>query len=272
MRLNETTTALETQFAQNILQSSSGTVQVPSSAVSMLNPSLWQHVPQAAFWGSVTLGTDSRSCHAVLRHSPDPIARKQVYHAMHEAANPNRQVLDALVLHRHETSRRLGFESFSHRTLQDKMVTDPEVVKSFLRSVAEGLRAQAEAEAEELIALKSKHEDGAAASLEQWDVPFYTGLAKDALHRSDLATSAAQYFPLSRCIKGLALLCQKLFAVEVEMGPAPRGESWASRSITRLVLTHPTEGKLGTIYLDLEPREGKCMCAWTGSMVHGLGC
>lgn len=30
MRLNETTTALETQFAQNILQSSSGTVQVPS--------------------------------------------------------------------------------------------------------------------------------------------------------------------------------------------------------------------------------------------------
>jgi Zn-dependent oligopeptidase len=53
-------------------------------------------------------------------------------------------------------------------------------VKAFLRSVAQGLKPIAQEEANELLSIKSQLEGPAAAAqgLHQWDLPFYTAIAK----------------------------------------------------------------------------------------------
>lgn len=44
-----------------------------------------------------------------------------MYRGLNTSCGANVEVLRALVLARHETSRRLGFASFAHRVLDDKV-------------------------------------------------------------------------------------------------------------------------------------------------------
>lgn len=73
-----------------------------------------------------------------------------------------------------------------------------------------------------------------------------------------LPTPVAGYFPLEKCLSGLALLCDRLFGVTATLTDAPATEAWAGGGVVKkLWLSHPTQGPLGTVYLDLAPRQGK---------------
>ena len=148
--------------------------------------------------------------------------------------------------------------------------------------------------------------------MEQWDLPYYMAKAKELKFANSGgsggggydrgAPEVAAYFPLDRCVHGLALLCRQLFDVEVTLEDAPPEETWCGGGGVRLAgiglggpaessrdssskrgkgdggrigslvrsfsggstvrvqkmsLRHPTEGPLGYIYLDLQPREHK---------------
>jgi intermediate peptidase len=65
-----------------------------------------------------------------------------------------------------------------------------------------------------------------------------------------------RYFPLRSAIQGLALLCDRLFGVTLADAPLAPGEAWAP-GVRKLAATHPQEGPLGCVYLDLRPRRHK---------------
>uniref|UniRef100_A0A7S2RIB0 Peptidase M3A/M3B catalytic domain-containing protein n=1 Tax=Rhizochromulina marina TaxID=1034831 RepID=A0A7S2RIB0_9STRA len=164
---------------------------------------------------------------------------------------------------RHELSTRLGFESFAHRTLFDKMERDPQRIVDFLLSTAEQLQPLAEEELRELQEAKQKMEPSPATQgaslpdIHQWDLPFYSAVVKSQKQLVD-PSAAAPYLPLDQCIQGLRVLCEQLFGLETSLAPASPGESWASAgSILKLQLSHASHGPLGTIFLDLHPRQQK---------------
>ena len=52
-----------------------------------------------------------------------------MYYAMHTSGQENLAVLADMVLYRDEVSKRLGYRSFAHRTLHDKMAKEPAKVR-----------------------------------------------------------------------------------------------------------------------------------------------
>jgi intermediate peptidase len=76
-----------------------------------------------------------------------------------------------------------------------------------------------------------------------------------SLHAS-ACVRLGRYFPLRSAIQGLALLCDRLFGVALTDAPLAPGEAWAP-GVRKLAATHPQEGPLGCVYLDLRPRRHK---------------
>ena len=124
--------------------------------------------------------------------------------------------------------------------------------------------------------LKVKQAVEGNSDLHPWDVPYYVSALKSHEHQFH-SSELAPYFSLENCIEGMKVLCKKLFGidmVEVEMDP---GENWCNKNeeIHKLSLVHEREGPMGTIYLDLHPRDGKyahaahfavrCGCAVNGA-------
>ena len=86
-------------------------------------------------------------------------------------------MLDALVRHRHLHSAMLGYRSYAHRVLSDRMVGSPENATAFLDAM-EGRGRDAYRRDMEAILRAKRREEGGYGNVEAWDVPYYTNLIK----------------------------------------------------------------------------------------------
>ena len=107
-----------------------------------------------------------------------------------------------------------------------------------------------------------------------WDIPFYVHNLKSHEHQFS-SSEITPYLSLDNCIEGMKLLCEKLFGIDMREVKMDEGEGWCEEEkVRKLSLFHEYEGPLGTIYLDLYPRENKyahaahfairCGCAVNG--------
>jgi intermediate peptidase len=122
--------------------------------------------------------------------------------------------------------------------------------------------------------------------LQQWDMLYCSSRARKRLQEEQLQSlvassssssssssfasiesEAKEYFTVDGVINGLDLVCQHLFGLSLEQVPSEEwvgsAEDWvdsATHAIggaRKIVCTHETEGPMGTVYMDLYPREGK---------------
>jgi mitochondrial intermediate peptidase len=109
-----------------------------------------------------------------------------------------------------------------------------------------------------LIAAKQAHEGKSSKSsggIAMWDLPYYMGMVKAQQYRIDSRVLAA-YFPLERCLDGLALLCRELFGLELRSLPMEKHEAWHP-DVQKLGLQTASGETIGFIYFDLYPRPFK---------------
>ena len=107
----------------------------------------------------------------------------------------------------------------------------------------------------------------AAEVLQPWDKNHFMGAVK-AKQSSVDAARLAEYFTLENCLEGLHLLVRQLFGMSFRPVPLPHhannhsssgdggghaAESWHP-DVQKMALSHPTEGVIGHVYLDLYPR------------------
>jgi Zn-dependent oligopeptidase len=81
----------------------------------------------------VQLTVDTPISHSITSFANHADLRKQVYMESMTACPENLDVLDALIQVRQDVAQALGFPSFAHRFLQDKMT--PEAVQQFLNDL-----------------------------------------------------------------------------------------------------------------------------------------
>lgn len=74
---------------------------------------------------SLTLSSDNLLTNTLLAHSPSSALRKEVYMQSNTSIPENINVLDSLIRHRHLHSSLLGYPSYAHRVLSDRMVGSP---------------------------------------------------------------------------------------------------------------------------------------------------
>mmetsp|Transcript_9576 Transcript_9576/g.23861 ORF Transcript_9576/g.23861 Transcript_9576/m.23861 type:complete len:737 (-) Transcript_9576:6648-8858(-) len=266
-QLHNTVTTLETLFANNITNSRKQ-FWVEANLVEAVIP---KHVLEAngAVYGSgedstkVELTASSPISHSITSFASNGALRKEVYLETMTSCPENLDVLDAMIDARHRLATTLGFESYGHRFLQDKMAQTPQAVAEFLQDLQGRIQPAYQQEMGMLSHAKQQIEG--SSEIEPWDVKFYTKLlkAQSGVDPNELAP----YLSLSNCLRAMKLLTKTLFGIRMEERKLEDGERWdldgenntvEDEPIRKFVaLEEDTGRELGTMYLDLHPRPGK---------------
>lgn len=217
----------------------------------------------------VTLSTEPHIVNSLLKYSPSAALRKEVYMETNTQCPQNLEVLDALIQQRHALAVQMGYPSYAHYFLSDKMASSPVHVNTFLGHVMKASKDRYNRDLDILSKAKTQVE-GTYEPLQPWDLSFYMGLVKNHLcqGQDDAGEgSLAGYFTVDGTLEGMKILVKRLFGIEMVEVELKRDERWdatemqssVSRSGIRKFefFQEIDEKPLGTMYLDLYPRPGK---------------
>ncbi|CAN1265260.1 Mitochondrial intermediate peptidase, mitochondrial [Linum perenne] len=211
-------------------------------------------------WNSVRekgyrITTEQRTLASVMQWTSDEEVRKMAFIKGNSVPHANLGVLEKLIAARHELSQIMDCRSYADFVVKQNLASSPEVVTSFLRDMGTMVRPKADEEFDRIKKFKQEKSGESSADLYPWDEAYYTGMMKSSMHDLD-SSIVSSYFPLPHCIEGLKMLVKSLFGATFHEVPMAEGESWHP-DVLKMVLHHPDEGDLGTLYLDLYQRKGK---------------
>ena len=186
--------------------------------------------------------------------------RRRMYEARQRVAfRPNdcnnEAVVRRIAALRAELARLLGYGTYAHYALENRMAGTPARVQDFLDTL---VRAALPAARTELAALADcARQDGLTGPLQVWDVAFYAEKWR-ILHYNIEEEKLRRYFPLSAVRGGVFALAEKLYGLRFE-------------PVTDVPLYHPDvavyavfDGArfMGLLYLDFYARPSKQGGAW----------
>lgn len=153
---------------------------------------------------------DKPSLIPFLQYADNRELRKQVYKAYYgrgnnNNANDNKAVIAKILKLRQEKARLLGFESYAHFILDEKMAKTPEAALNLLTSIWEPALKRAEAEQAELCRI-------AGHDIKGWDWFYYTEkLRQEKYTLND--EEIKPYFQLENVLKGAFFCAEKLYHI-----------------------------------------------------------
>ncbi|KAJ2119453.1 Mitochondrial intermediate peptidase, partial [Coemansia sp. RSA 921] len=181
----------------------------------------------------------------VLRDCEDSKVRETVYCAWQRGASSAVQSLEGLLEDRLALARTVGFESFAHMTLDDKMARTPDHVDEFLRGLAVQARPRWDAVAQGLA------RDPRA--IRPWDRDYYVGRQQAKM---GALPQLAEYFSIGRVVMGLSRVFERLYGVTLRATVPQPGEIWHS-DVRKLEAVDEDGHLLGVVYCDVFARSSK---------------
>ncbi|KAK7194430.1 thimet oligopeptidase [Novymonas esmeraldas] len=255
VQLQKELASLCTEFQQNISEdktevhfAAEALAGVPESTVSAL---------QRTDAGEYTLKMDYPTYFGVMKNCEVAATRQAMARAFNNRAYPvNDRVLKEIIEKRHQLATALGYPSFAHLYISDKMAKTPETAQAFVDDLIPKLQHKWATEASLLKAhLHPSCSLSAAGDIEAYDITFMINqIKKTLLNVSE--TEIQEYFPMDATVKALFDIYQSFFDVtflQVDNG----ADLWHSDTKTLEVKDNKTGCVLGYIVLDLFPREGK---------------
>jgi thimet oligopeptidase len=230
----------------------------------------------------VVLTTDPPEMAPVMSYAISPALRRKMYLAYNGRGYPtNQQVLLDLLNGREEMAGLLGFRSWADLATVDQMMGSAANMRSFLAEVEAAARETATREFIELEAFV-RERDANAVPLTLSDARFWEEQYRRAQFDFD-SQSVRPYFPYEQVEAGILAAAARLFRVRFERNhgapvwdasvkafdvydAAPSTEPGAPHLASEMW----EERKLGHIYLDMHPREGKSKWFSECSLVGGV--
>ena len=200
-----------------------------------------------------------------------PALRKEVYMQSNTSVPENLNVLDSLIRHRHLHSTLLGYKSYAHRVLSDRMVGSPVAVNEFLDSMENRCKGVFKCDME-IIQKAKAYVEGTGNEIQPWDLPYYTNALKSQRQHKrweesgdypgddneDELSQLSGYFTVDNSIDAMKILVEKLFEIkmlEVDIPPEERWDidigSFETSGLRKFEFHHDEEGPMGTMYMDL---------------------
>jgi Zn-dependent oligopeptidase len=171
----------------------------------------------------------------------------------------NQENVLEIVKLRHQKANLLGYPTYAHFKLEERMAETPEKVNSFLEEILEKAKPAAEKEFEELEKF-AKDLDG-LDQLQKWDAAYYSEKLKQ--QRFDLDDEQLKpYFELNKVINGVFTVAGKLYGLKFK--EVNDIDTYHPEVKTYLV-TDKDDQEISVFYADFHPREGKRGGAWMTS-------
>lgn len=218
--------------------------------------------------GTIEVTLDNPDYFPFMAASAHDEARKRYYIAFYSRGGPrNLAILEEVVALRKELAALHGARSYAHYALRRRMAETPEAVQKFVGEVAASSAAGERRNLEELRKLKAETLGTPLASTKvtRWDVNYWRDRYTQRHFQVD-QESTRKYFPPDAAVAWMIDVTERVYSLKFEKSHAPL---WHPDVQVYDVKDAATQALLGTVYLDLYPREGKFKTASAFSTRHG---
>lgn len=250
--------ALNLAFQKAVNEDPSTVTLAPAEATGL--PAAWLAARKRDAEGRMVLGMDYPTVFPFLQNAENEDARRRVWFAFQNlGGTANLERLDRALRLRHELAQLHGEPDYAHLVLKRRMAATPQAVEAFLASVKQAvapgeLRELAELRAEKAALLGRPVAD---VKVERWDTAFLQERLKRARYAVDQEKLRA-YFPTAPAVQFAIRLAERLYGIEFVAATVPL---WHPDVRYFDVHERGADGRrgafLGSVYLDLTPREGK---------------
>jgi thimet oligopeptidase len=206
--------------------------------------------------GRYALGLEYPTYLPVMENAKLESTREKMWRAkVNEGGRENLTLLDQITVLRREVATLYGYESYAAFSLRRKMARNPETVLKFLAQVKDQVTALEAKEVEELRVFKSEQlkQSLAQTKVNRWDLVFLQEQLKRQRYKVN-QEEIRQYFPTEVSVQFMLKLSERLYGLEFKPRKA---EFWHNDVRLLDVFDSTTKQFIGSVYLDLFPREGK---------------
>lgn len=194
----------------------------------------------------------------VLRYANNQETRKRAYLG-NEAKNPaNGPLLEKIVQLRYKLGQELGYDTYLNYVLEKRMAKNQTNVLDFLEDLRAKLHPGGEAEVAKMLEFKNKDLEARGLPRQDqyyfWDLGYYNEkLLKEQYAVDNL--KIAEYFPLEHVLQALFAIYETIFNIEIKKLDPPADKLWHPDA--QVYAIYQDGGYMGSLYIDLHPREGK---------------
>lgn len=191
-----------------------------------------------------------------MRYADDSEARRQYQFEFLNRGTPrNLELLQEAITLRQEMAVLAGFRSYADYRLRRRMAKKPGIVETFLDQVQKATRVAEKNELDDLRQYKARAMglSPSEAVIERWDVTYWQEKVKKERFDID-QNELRRYFPTDAAVKWALGISEKLYGIAFERATVP---VWHEDVAYFDVYDKDSRERLGGIYLDLFPREGK---------------
>lgn len=201
--------------------------------------------------GTIRITTDYPDYNPFMTYADDDELRRELYVKFRSRGDQaNEQVLHDILALRKEKATLLGYANWADYITADKMIGSGDRAAGFLEKVWKLARPRAEEDYAELLRQLKTVEPG-ATTVADWQKVWLENLVKKQRYEVD-ASEVRQYFPYQRVLAGLLEITSEIYDITYAKVGEP---AWHPSVLVYDVVRGTT--RLGRIYLDMHPREGK---------------
>ncbi|MDB4959481.1 MAG: Thimet oligopeptidase [Myxococcales bacterium] len=250
-QIDEELTRLGQQFSKNISEDVRAVeITDPARLAGLPEDFIASHPPDAS--GTIRITTDYPDYNPFMTYAIDDALRAELYVKFRSRGDVlNETVLRDILKLRGEKASLLGYTDWADYITADKMIQSGTRAGEFIEKVWKLAAPRAERDYTELLR-QLRAVDPKATEVSDWQKVWLENLVKKERYEVD-ASAVRQYFPYERVLAGLLEITSEIF--EIKYLPVDSAEPWHPS-----VLVYDVERKgerLGRIYLDMHPREGK---------------
>jgi thimet oligopeptidase len=195
----------------------------------------------------------------------DEARRKLSFLYLNRATDKNLPLLQKLLTEREKAAKILGFKTAAEYMVAENMAKTPDKIWDFENSLLVKVKPKAEADYKELLELKQKTKKNAKDTIiNSWEYQYLLNKQLKEKYSVD-QQKVKEYFEVNNVIKGILLICSKLYNVEFK--EVPNAPAW--HSDVKLFEMTSNGNLLARIYLDLYPRDDKYGHYACFGMIHG---
>ncbi len=257
--INERLTTVGLEFDKNVRDDATTVIVKPDEMAGLPDDYVKAQKRDAA--GNYVLPLTDPAYRPFLELASNADARKRYWIARtNKGGAQNLPLLDEAVRLRRELAGLYGDPDYATYLLRRRMAGNPEAVYKFLGSVRSAVIELEKKDIAELRTVKTEDTKDPNARIERWDVNYYTEKIKKARYNVD-QEALRKYFPTEASVAYVMKVAQTLYGIRFE----PRQvATWHPTTRFYDVYEASANGKksregafIGSIYLDLFPRDGK---------------
>jgi peptidyl-dipeptidase Dcp len=214
--------------------------------------------------GEYAITNTRSSMDPFLTFSDERALREKVWRnfysrADHGDEHDNTALIPEILQLRNERARLLGYESYAHWRLEDRMAKTPERALELMETVWPAALARVEEEVADMQALADA--EGAGVTIEPWDYRYYAEKVRRARYELN-SDEVKQYLQLDKLREAMFFVAGELFGFDFT--PLAAGEVPVFHPDVKVwqVSDRDSGDLVGLWYLDPYARQGKRSGAW----------